>query len=435
MKIENHPCFNDASRHTFGRIHLPIAPKCNIQCNYCNWKFDCLNENRPGVTSKILSPKQAMHYLDQAMVISPNINVVGMAGPGDPFANPEESMETLRLVRAKYPEMLLCVATNGLDLPPNIDELAALQVSHVTLTINAIDPEIGAGIYSWARYNNKMYRGIHAAMLLIANQLESLKKLKEAGVTAKVNSIIIPGINDSHVIEVARKAAELGADILNCMPYYSTTGTFFENIAEPSPEMVAVIQKATGAYLPQMMHCSRCRADAVGIIGELNSLEMMQKLADAAAMPKNPEENRLYVAVGSLEGVMINQHLGEAERFLIYGIESKSGEYVLVDSRKAPPGGGGKERWEALAATLIDCRAVLVNGAGGSPIKVMNAHGIDVMVMEGSIKKAVNACFGKEELSEGIKINPANACGPSCSKFTAQEPKSSATHKSSDVAV
>lgn len=425
MKIENHPCFNDASRHEFGRIHLPIAPKCNIQCNYCNRKFDCMNENRPGVTSKILSPKQAMHYLNQAMTLSPNIAVVGIAGPGDPFANPEESMETLRLVRAKYPEMLLCVATNGLGLPPYIDELAALQVSHVTLTINAIDPEIGAEIYSWARYNKKMYRGIDAARVLITNQLESLKKLKEAGVTAKVNSIIIPGINDSHVIDVARKVAELGADILNCMPYYSTTETFFEHIPEPSPAKVAEIQKATEVYLPQMMHCSRCRADAVGIIGEINSPELMQKLAESAALPKNPEEKRPYIAIASLEGVMINQHLGEAERFLIYGIGSNSGEYVLVESRRAPAAGGGKGRWEMLAATLIDCRALLVNGAGGSPIKVMNAHGIDVMVLDGSIEKAVYECFGKEELRDGITINPSNACEPSCSKFSVQEPKGS----------
>ncbi len=423
MKIENHPCFNDASRHTFGRIHLPVAPKCNIQCNYCNRKFDCMNENRPGVTSKILSPKQAIHYLDQAMVISPNISVVGIAGPGDPFANPDETMETLRLIRAKYPEMLLCVATNGLDLPPYIAELAALQVSHVTLTINAIDSEIGAGIYSWARYKKKMYRDIEAAKVLITNQLESLKKLKEAGITAKVNSIIIPGINDTHVIEVARKVAELGADILNCMPYYSSTETFFEDIPEPSAEMVAEIQKATGEYLPQMMHCSRCRADAVGIIGKINSEEMMQKLADAAALPKNPEEKRPYIAVGSLDGVMINQHLGEAERFLVYEIDSNNGKCVLVDSRKAPPAGGGKERWETLAATLIDCRAVLVNGAGSSPIKVMNAHGIDVMVLEGAVEDAANACFGQEELSGVVKINPLNACGPSCSKFTIQEAK------------
>jgi len=142
-------------------------------------------------------------------------------------------------------------------------------------------------------------------------------------------------------------------------------------------------------------------------------------------LPKNPEEKRPYIAVASLEGVMINQHLGEAERFLIYGTGSNNGEYVLVDSRKAPSAGGGKERWEILAASLSDCRAVLVNGAGGSPIKVMNAHGIDVMVLESSIEKAMNACFGKEELSDAIKINPPNACGPSCSKFTVQEPKGS----------
>jgi len=292
LKIENHPCFNDASRHKFGRIHLPVAPKCNIQCNYCNRKFDCMNENRPGVTSRILSPLQALHYLEQALVLSPNIAVVGIAGPGDPFANPDETMETLRLVRAKYPEMLLCLATNGLELLPYIDELAELKVSHVTITINAIDPVIGAEVYAWVRYKKKVYREIEAAKVLIANQLESLIKLKKAGITAKVNSIIIPGVNDTHVIAVASKVAELGADILNCLPYYSTTETVFENIEEPSLEMVAEIQTATSAYLPQMKHCARCRADAVGIIGELNNEEMMKKLAEAAALPKNPSEKR-----------------------------------------------------------------------------------------------------------------------------------------------
>jgi len=155
LKLENHPCFNDASRHTFGRIHLPVAPKCNIQCNYCNRKFDCMNENRPGVSSKLLSPGQALHYLKGAVELSPNISVVGIAGPGDPFANPDETMETLHLVRKEYPEMLLCVATNGLNLLPYIDELAELEVSHVTITINAIDPAVGAEIYAWVRQREK----------------------------------------------------------------------------------------------------------------------------------------------------------------------------------------------------------------------------------------------------------------------------------------
>ncbi len=414
LTLANHPCFNDASRHKFGRIHLPIAPKCNIQCNYCNRKFDCMNENRPGVTSKILSPGQAMHYLDQAMILSPNIAVVGIAGPGDPFANPDETMETLRLVRAKYPEMLLCVATNGLDLYPYIDELAELQVSHVTITINAIDPVIGSEIYAWVRYNKKMYRDLDAAKLLIDKQLEALKRLKEVGVTAKVNSIIIPGINDTHVIEVARKVAELGADILNCMPYYSTTETVFENIAEPSLEIVNEIQSATSQYLPQMKHCARCRADAVGIIGEINSEEIMQKLAEAALLPANPSESRPYIAVSSIEGVLINQHLGEAERFLIYSMND-TGECILVDSRTAPPAGGGQQRWEALADSLNDCRALLVNGAGDSPTKVMKAKGIEVMVLEGVIEEAVYGIFNGQDLKHLMKSSQIHACGSSCS--------------------
>ncbi|MBV5302702.1 MAG: nitrogenase cofactor biosynthesis protein NifB [Chlorobium sp.] len=414
LKIANHPCFNDASRHKFGRIHLPVAPKCNIQCNYCSRKFDCMNENRPGVTSKVLSPKQALYYLDQAMILSPNIAVVGIAGPGDPFANPDETMETLRLVRAKYPEMLLCLATNGLDLLPYIDELAQLQVSHVTITINAIDPEIGAEIYAWVRYKKKMYRGIDAAKLLIKNQLEALKRLKEVGVTAKVNSIIIPGVNDTHVIAVASKVAELGADILNCLPYYNTRETVFENIDEPSLEMVTEIQQATSAFLPQMKHCARCRADAVGIIGEINTEEMMQKLAEAAAMPSNPTDCRPYIAVSSIEGVLINQHLGEADRFLIYGMDD-NGECMLVDSRTAPPAGGGKERWEALAGTLGDCRALLVNGAGDSPKKVMNAHGIEVLVIEGVIHEAVHGLFTGQDLKHLMKSSQIHACGSSCS--------------------
>ena len=58
--IERHPCFNVAAHKKHGRIHLPVAPKCNIQCRYCVRKFDCVNESRPGVVSQKLSPEQAV---------------------------------------------------------------------------------------------------------------------------------------------------------------------------------------------------------------------------------------------------------------------------------------------------------------------------------------------------------------------------------------
>ncbi|TCD48689.1 radical SAM protein [Chlorobium sp. N1] len=410
LKLENHPCFNDSARHRFGRIHLPVAPKCNIQCNYCNRKFDCMNESRPGVTSRVLSPGQALHYLKEAVALTPSISVVGIAGPGDPFANPLETMETLRLVRREYPEMLLCVATNGLELLPYIPELKELEVSHVTITINAIDPAVGAEIYAWVRHEKRMHRDTEAAELLIGRQLEALRALKEAGITAKVNTIIIPTVNDHHVQDVARHVAGLGADILNCLPYYNTRETVFENIGEPPAEMVAEIQLATSAYLPQMKHCARCRADAVGIIGHLNSEAVQAKLLEAAALPKNPSDHRPYLAVTSLEGVLVNQHLGDADRFLIYGMDPKTGDCTLVDSRPAPSPGGGQHRWEAVADVIKDCRTLLCSSAGDNPTMVLNTRGIEVMVLEGVIEDAVGGIFRGEDIRHMARNSRKHAC-------------------------
>lgn len=415
IPIEKHPCFNDKSRHTFGRLHLPVAPKCNIQCNYCNRKFDCMNENRPGVTSKILTPHQALQYLERAKELSPNITVVGIAGPGDPFANPQETLETLRLVRKKYPDMLLCVATNGLDILPWIEELAELRVSHVTLTINAVDPEAGAEIYAWVRHRKKVYRDTMGASVLLENQLKALERLKEYGITAKINSIIIPGINDRHVTDVAKKVSELGADIFNALPYYKTEETVFENLPEPHPAMVTAIQQETARYLPQMKHCARCRADAVGIIGQENSEAIMNELGKAAELPRNPSENRPCVAVASMEGVLINQHLGEADRFLVYMMDKDRDRPVLIESRTAPPAGGGTMRWEALGSLLADCRALLVSGAGESPKKVLIGSGLDVYTLEGLIEEGVKGVFNGRDMSRLTRISQMHACKTNCS--------------------
>ena len=99
IDLEKHPCFNIEAKGTYARVHLPVAPNCNIQCNYCKRDYDCVNESRPGVTSEVLSPEQALAYLIKLKEKMPNLSVVGIAGPGDPFANPTETMTTLRLVR------------------------------------------------------------------------------------------------------------------------------------------------------------------------------------------------------------------------------------------------------------------------------------------------------------------------------------------------
>ncbi len=421
MNFENHPCFNAKAHKSHGRVHLPVAPRCNIQCNFCNRKFDCVNESRPGVTSGVLTPHQAMAYLEEVFKIKKNIAVVGIAGPGDPFANPEETMETLRRVRETYPDMMLCIATNGLNLLPYVDELAELRVSHVTVTVNAVDPEIGAKVYSWVRWNKRVLRADQGAELLLENQLTAIRKLKEKGMIVKVNTIIIPGINDEHAEAVAAKMSELGVDILNCVPYYPNEGSVFGELPEPSKELIHDIREKAGKYVKQMRHCTRCRADAVGLLGELPDTALMDTLRACETLPepvKMPEKkqvaepNRSCVAVASMEGVLVNQHLGEASRLLIYG--KKNGVISLIGTRNTPPKGSGLKRWEDLADTLSDCGTLLVSGAGDSPREALAAKGVEVIEVEGIIDEAVRAVIEGQSLRHMLR-RERKACGAGCS--------------------
>ncbi len=278
-----HPCFNREASGTCGRVHLPVAPRCNIQCNYCNRKYDCVNESRPGVTSGVLKPFQALEYTKKVLDREPRITVIGIAGPGDPMANPAETLETMRLIHEAYSHMLFCLSSNGLAMPEYVDDLAALGVTHATVTMNTVDPAIGAQIYAWVRDGNVVYRGQDAAELILSRQVASIRALKAHGLAVKVNTIMIPGVNTidngAPLKAVAEKAREFGVDLMNLMPMHPTADTLFGDLAEPTKEEVTAVRGEIGHLVPQMTHCRRCRADAVGLLCADRSRELSGVLA------------------------------------------------------------------------------------------------------------------------------------------------------------
>ncbi len=421
IDFNRHPCFNAKVKGQYGRVHLPVAPKCNIQCNYCNRKYDCVNESRPGVTSTVLSPEQALYYMGKVLEKEPRISVAGIAGPGDPFANSDATLETMRLIRNTYPETLLCLASNGMNLAPHVPELAEIGVSHVTVTVNGVDPDITKNIYSWVRDGKVLYRGRQGAELLLARQLRSIEKLKQYGITVKINTIVIPGVNDHHIIEVARAMKKLGVDLLNCMAMFPNADTVFEDVPEPSKADMTGIRNEAEQYLPQMRHCTRCRADAVGLLEEDRTDEMRGCLSACASLPKHAEAKRPYVAVATLEGVLVNQHLGEATRFQIWG-EDGVGGYQLIEERPAPLPGGGSQRWFNISRILGDCRAILVNDLGDSPKATLKKKGIRPVTMAGFIERGLEAVYTGKGLtslqgrmhkcsSKGACVGGGTGCG------------------------
>lgn len=416
-----HPCFSAEARDLFGRIHLPVARRCNMQCNFCNRRYDCVNESHPGVASAVLAPPQALEYLGDALRRRPEISVVGLAGPGDPFANPDETMETLRCVRREFPRLLLCVATNGLAIGAHVEELARLQVSHATLTVNAVNPDTGAKIYSWIRDGKRPLRGAAAAALLIDRQVDAIRRLKACGISVKVNSVVIPGVNDTEIPQIAEAMVELGADMHNCMPMVPVEGAAFGDMPAPDERLIARLRSVCGRLLPQMDHCTRCRADAVGLLSEhasadCNELRIWVDARSGAGV-------RPFVAVASHEGALVNQHLGQAERVMIFQkLPGSSAAFALKEYRPAPPAGGGDDRWAAFAALLHDCRALLVASAGARPRTVLAARGLQVVEMEGLIEEGLSAVYSdcpippamKREVSGRLRMAGCRGTGVGC---------------------
>lgn len=259
---KNHPCFGGC-RFNAGRIHLPVSPGCNIACRFCDRSINDVDQ-RPGVTSRVISPDEANTFIDRALEIVPSIKVAGIAGPGDTLAT-DYALDTFRKIGKKHPELLKCMSTNGLLLYDRADELLQAGIDTLTVTVNAIDPRIEAQINDYIIYKGQKYEGIEGAKILIENQLKGIEKVAAAGVTVKINTVLIPGINDTHIGAIAKRMKEAGAIIYNIIPLIPQHK--LKDIEKPTCEQLEEARQEAGKYIKVFRHCAHCRADAVGVPG------------------------------------------------------------------------------------------------------------------------------------------------------------------------
>ncbi|MGE4527482.1 MAG: nitrogenase cofactor biosynthesis protein NifB [Rhodospirillaceae bacterium] len=386
-KVETHPCYSETAHLRFARMHVAVAPACNIQCNYCNRKFDCANESRPGVVSEVLNPDQALRKVKAVAARIPQLTVMGIAGPGDPLANPKRTFETLRRVGAEMPGIKLCLSTNGLMLPRYVDEIAALGVDHVTITINAVDPHIAAKIYAWVVWEGRRLEGEEAAAILIAQQLKGLSMLVERGILVKVNSVMVPGVNDHHLKAVSRLIKAKGAFLHNIMPLISAPehGTVFGLTGQrgPTDAELAALRDACADGIAVMRHCKQCRADAIGLLGEDRNAEFtMDKVAAMeAADAALPVPAPLRMAVATRDGKAVDVHFGHAREFSVYEVSAQGARFVERRSaaaycRGAEDCGDGADDLTRTIAMLSDCAAVVCARIGLAPWERLEAAGL-----------------------------------------------------------
>jgi nitrogen fixation protein NifB len=450
-KVKNHPCYSEEAHHHFARMHVAVAPACNIQCNYCNRKYDCSNESRPGVVSQKLTPEQAVKKVVAVASEIPQMTVLGIAGPGDALANPKKTFDTFRMLQEQAPDIKLCLSTNGLALPELADEICRYNIDHVTITINMVDPAVGEKIYPWIFWNHRRVTGYEAAKILHEQQMKGLEMLTARGVLTKINSVLIPGINDEHLIEVNREVKKRGAFLHNIMPLISEPehGTYFGLNGQrgPSAQELKAVQDACMGGANLMRHCRQCRADAVGLLGEdrseeftLDKIDEMEvvydldkrktyqekveaerqaqhaaKLAALAAASADDgvdPDMKVLIAVATEGHGKVNQHFGHATEFQIFEVRCSPQGAASRPPEGAPDGlgnGPAPVRYEVL---FVGHRRVDLYCQGG--------YGEDEQLP--SIVNAINDCHA-------VLVSKIGACPRDELKAAGIEPVDEYAHE------
>ncbi|HEY5960001.1 MAG TPA: sigma 54-interacting transcriptional regulator, partial [Polyangiaceae bacterium] len=251
-------------------LHLPVAPRCNVQCTYCDRSGDCANNSPKSKTSTLLTPQQAVGFALEALKCEPRILCAGITGPGDPLANIEETMTTLRLLREQRPDLPFFVATNGIGLTEHAETLAKLGVSLCTVSVNATDPKIVARFVDWVRTPEGLLTGDEAAAYFVERQLSGIVAAVAHGIAVRANVQLIPTVNDHHIETLAITLAKIGVEYLHLRAFEPTESRTeaFSRVIAPSADALTRAREVARRHIQIVQHCSLCASGSVGCLAD-----------------------------------------------------------------------------------------------------------------------------------------------------------------------
>lgn len=259
-----HPCWARHRNNLWERIHLPVAPRCNVKCFFCdhNMGASC-HLPKPGRANKIMTVEQALNVLRRELSNRPDLRIVAVSGPGEPLYNPE-FYELMRAVKDIDSTLKLCVSTNGVLLTDALESLLELNISTISVSVHTFSIGTAQRIYEWAMIDGARYFGIEMAEKIINRQRDGISASVSSGINIKVNTILIPGVNDDEMAYIASELAGMGVKLQNIVPLVPI-GNGPPN--RPTHAELIAARMSASQHIRQFHHCKQCRSDVVGIPG------------------------------------------------------------------------------------------------------------------------------------------------------------------------
>lgn len=263
--FNHHPCYSNNRSSLWHRIHLPVAPVCNVKCAFCSHSVgSSCHTSKPGVSGQIMTPDSAVARTRAEIEKNPLLRIVAISGPGEPLANPE-TFETLEIIRREFKDIAICMSTNGTLLEDNVDWLRRTQVDTITVSMSTASISTASEIYEWARLGDGILQNEEMGSRIVDSQLRGISKASKAGIHVKVNSILIPEINKQDILPLARKISRAGAALQNIVPLVPNDS--LSDFRAPTIKELSDMRREASTFMKQFSYCKQCRSDVVGIPG------------------------------------------------------------------------------------------------------------------------------------------------------------------------
>jgi cyclic pyranopterin phosphate synthase len=217
----------DTLGRPLGDLRLSVTDRCNFRCRYC------MPKERFGKEHVFLPRAELLTFEELTRVVSclgGMLRKVRLTG-GEPLLRKNLVELVGMLTQTTRPSLSVARTTNGVLLPQFAEPLAQAGLTRVTVSLDALDPQVFAAVTDADYTASDVLAGIASATAAGFTQL-------------KVNCVVRRGLNESEILPLARHFHGSG-HVLRFIEYMdvgSTNGWRSDQVVSAA-EIIALIDR------------------------------------------------------------------------------------------------------------------------------------------------------------------------------------------------
>ena len=276
---------------TLGRplrdLRISVTDRCNFRCVYC------MPKDVFGRDYRFLPRRELLTFeeIERAARVFVDLGVqkIRLTG-GEPLLRRDVEELVARL--AALGDLDLTMTTNAALLAQKAEALANAGLTRVTFSLDSLDDEV--------------FRAMNDVDFPVARVLAGIDAAAGAGLPVKVNVVVKRGLNESSVVDIARRFRGTGHPVrfIEYMDVGASNGWRLDDVV-PAAEVVAAIgaefplEPVDAAYRGEVAQRYRYR-DGAGEIGVIASVT--QPFCGDCTRARLSADGKLYTCLFALRG-------------------------------------------------------------------------------------------------------------------------------------